>query len=100
VELYWLLTGSLPFQGREGELVHAILHQEHPTEDTRVKTARKTPDTQQVKPQSEETGSRVGKAGALAVCTLIGCTGSTAGSSVAAVGFPRRMAVHDERRPT
>jgi hypothetical protein len=28
VELYWLLTGRLPFQGSEGELVHAILHQE------------------------------------------------------------------------
>ncbi|WP_257456267.1 serine/threonine protein kinase [Archangium lipolyticum] len=28
VELYQLLTGGLPFRGREGELVHAILHQE------------------------------------------------------------------------
>ncbi|MGZ3458810.1 MAG: serine/threonine-protein kinase, partial [Archangium sp.] len=28
VELYWMLTGTLPFQGREGELVDAILHQE------------------------------------------------------------------------
>jgi serine/threonine-protein kinase len=28
VELYQLLTGRLPFQGREGTLVHAILHEE------------------------------------------------------------------------
>ncbi|WNG56598.1 serine/threonine protein kinase [Archangium gephyra] len=28
VELYLILTGRLPFQGREGELVHAILHEE------------------------------------------------------------------------
>ena len=28
VELYQLLTGRLPFQGSEGELVHAILHEE------------------------------------------------------------------------
>ena len=27
-ELYLILTGRLPFQGREGELVHAILHEE------------------------------------------------------------------------
>ncbi|MGZ3460298.1 MAG: hypothetical protein ACXU86_17560, partial [Archangium sp.] len=51
----------------------------HPTEETIVKTARKAPDTQQVKPQPEETGSRMGKAGALAFCTVItGCTGPTA----------------------
>ncbi|AKJ01442.1 serine/threonine-protein kinase [Archangium gephyra] len=30
VELYFVLTGRLPFQGREGELVQAILHQEPP----------------------------------------------------------------------
>ncbi|MCY1075830.1 serine/threonine protein kinase [Archangium lansingense] len=30
VELYVLLTGRLPFQGCEGELVHAILHEEPP----------------------------------------------------------------------
>ncbi|QRN94338.1 protein kinase [Archangium violaceum] len=28
VELYQLLTGGLPFRGSEGELVHAILHEE------------------------------------------------------------------------
>jgi hypothetical protein len=30
VELYLTLTGRLPFLGREGELVHAILHEEPP----------------------------------------------------------------------
>ncbi|MCY1082016.1 serine/threonine protein kinase [Archangium lansingense] len=30
VELYVMLTGRLPFQGSEGELVHAILHEEPP----------------------------------------------------------------------
>ncbi len=30
VEFYLLLTGRLPFRGREGELVHAILHEEPP----------------------------------------------------------------------
>ncbi|HEY0094481.1 MAG TPA: serine/threonine-protein kinase, partial [Archangium sp.] len=30
VELYLMLTGRLPFLGREGELVHAILHEEPP----------------------------------------------------------------------
>ncbi|HYO66358.1 MAG TPA: protein kinase [Archangium sp.] len=30
VELYFTLTGRLPVQGREGELVHAILHEEPP----------------------------------------------------------------------
>jgi serine/threonine-protein kinase len=30
VELYFVLTGRLPFQGREGELVHAILNEEPP----------------------------------------------------------------------
>ncbi|KFA88927.1 serine/threonine protein kinase, partial [Archangium violaceum] len=30
VELYFTLTGRLPFQGREGELVHAVLHEEPP----------------------------------------------------------------------
>ncbi|WP_375767825.1 protein kinase [Archangium gephyra] len=30
VELYLVLTGRLPFLGREGELVHAILHEEPP----------------------------------------------------------------------
>ncbi|HEX5747206.1 MAG TPA: hypothetical protein VFZ09_13265 [Archangium sp.] len=30
VELYLALTGGLPFQGREGELVHAVLHEEPP----------------------------------------------------------------------
>ncbi|WNG60972.1 protein kinase [Archangium gephyra] len=30
VELYITLTGRLPFQGREGELVHAVLHEEPP----------------------------------------------------------------------
>jgi protein kinase-like protein len=30
VELYFVLTGRLPFQGSEGELVHAVLHEEPP----------------------------------------------------------------------
>ena len=30
VELYFVLTGRLPFLGREGELVHAVLHEEPP----------------------------------------------------------------------
>ncbi|MFE8602254.1 serine/threonine protein kinase [Archangium violaceum] len=30
VELYFTLTGRLPFQGREDELVHAVLHEEPP----------------------------------------------------------------------
>ncbi|HEX5745581.1 MAG TPA: serine/threonine-protein kinase [Archangium sp.] len=30
VELYLALTGALPFRGREGELVHAVLHEEPP----------------------------------------------------------------------